>query len=737
MGSLPFAAKARYNRTLVFQASIIEVIMRRWFSFVCCLLCLSFSALAQMKVNNGSGQDATSAADKPGAHELPKLEKFDPSIVDKSKNACVDFYQYTCSNWIAAHPITPDMATTSTARPLFLYNQTILRNTLEQAAADKQATGSERQIGDYWQSCMDEAKRNANGKAWLQPALDTIASLKSSKDLPRVLAYLHQNFPAAWQMWNDDDNYAKAPLFGFGPAQDLEDASKMVAGVDQGGMALLSLDFYLDNSDRFKELRAKYVQHIQKMFELAGDSSQKAAAQAKTVMEIETALAKASMDNVSRRDPQKIYNKRSLQQLKTAVPDFGWDEYLQLMGAPSVPFYIVSTPGFLDAVEQQIKTRSAQDWQAYLRWWAIHRGAAYLGHDFEQANFDFFGTALSGTPQMLPLWRRCVASTDRYLGEALGQAYVSVAFPPESKQRANELVTQIREALVEEIGQVDWMSAETKKQALVKQTATLQKIGYPNTWRDYSSVKVVPDNYLANMNAANAFEMHRQVEKIGKPVDRNEWGMTPATINAYEDPQMNTINFPAGIMQLPMFGQNQDDASNFGAIGMVIGHETIHGFDDQGRKFDAQGNLRDWWTPEDAKRYDEKDKCIVDQYSQEIPEYGVKQNGNLTAGEDTADNGGIHLAMLALEEQYKEQGKSLDTPEADGLTARQRFFLAYAFSWCAEVRPEAARSQVLSNPHSLPHFRVNRPLSNMPEFQQAFGCKEGQPMVHNPACRVW
>ena len=709
--------------------------MFRWFALPCCLLCLLLPSLAQVK-SASPFPGALSAGATPAAAELPKLEKFDPSLVDKTKNACGDFYQYTCSKWVAAHPITPDMPVSSTDLPLFLYNQTILRNALDAAAANKQATGSQRQIGDYYQSCMDEKIRNADGKAWLQPSLNTIASLKSSKDLPRVVAYLHLNFPAASDLWNNDDNYSKAPMFGFGPAQDLADASKMVAGIDQGGMALPSLDYYLDNSAHSKELRAKYVQHVQKMFELAGDSSQKAAAEAKTVMEIETALAKASMDNVTRRDPKAIYNKRTLQQLNAAVPDFGWDEYLQQMGAPSVPFYIVSTPAFLDALKQQIKTRSPQDWQAYLRWWAIHRSAPYLGSDFEKAHFDFFRTTLTGTPQMLPLWRRCVASTDNYLGEALGQAYVNVAFPQESKQRANELVTQIRAALVAEIQQLDWMSDATKKQALIKQSATLQKIGYPDQWRDYSSVKIVPDNYLANVNAANAFEMHRQIAKIGKPVDRNEWTMTPPTINAYEDPQMNTINFPAGIMQLPNFG-NQDDASNFGAIGMVIGHETIHGFDDQGRKFDAQGNLRDWWTPEDAKRYDEKDKCIVDQYSQEIPEYSVKQNGNLTAGEDTADNGGIHLAMLALEKQYKAQGKSLDTPEADGLTARQRFFLAYAFSWCEDVRPEAARSQVVSNPHSLAQFRVNRPLSNMPEFQQAFGCKDGQPMVHNPQCRVW
>jgi predicted metalloendopeptidase len=454
-------------------------------------------------------------------------------------------------------------------------------------------------------------------------------------------------------------------------------------------------------------------------------------------MEIETAFARASMDNVTRRDPEKTYNKRTLQQLKNAVPDFGWDEYFRLVGATNVPFYIVTTPGFLDAVEQQIKTRSEGDWRTYLRWWTIHRAASYLGDDFEKENFAFFGTALSGTPQMLPRWRRCVGSADRYLGEALGQAYVNVAFPPASKARANELVSKIRETLADEIKQLDWMNEATKKEALIKQDATLQKIGYPDKWRDYSSVKIVPDNYLANMNAANAFEAHRQIQKIGKPVDRTEWNMTPPTINAYEDPQMNTINFPAGILQRPFFSGTADDASNFGAIGMIMGHETIHGFDDQGRKFDEKGNLRDWWTADDAKRYDEKDKCIVDEYSQEIPEYGVKQNGKLTAGEDTADNGGIHLAMLALENIYKARGKSLDQPEADGLTARQRFFLAYSFSWCSDDRPEAARNQVITNPHSLPRFRVNRPLSNMPEFDEAFGCKKGQPMVHEPQCRVW
>lgn len=693
----------------------------------CCVVgCLSLilcsSALAQAPPSDGASA------------ELPKLEKFDASLIDKTKDPCTDFYQYTCSKWIAAHPIPPDLPASSVILPLYLYNQTILRNAMEKAASDKQAHGSERQIGDFWQSCMDEAGRDAHGKSWLQSGLKTIESLESSKDLARLTAYLHLNFSAVWQ---GDDNYTKAPLFGFGPTQDLADASKMVAGIDQGGMALPSLDYYLESADRFQKLRDQYVSHVENMFEMAGDSAGRSAAEARTVMDMETAFAKASMDNVTRRDPVKIYNKRTLEQLKTAVPDFGWDEYFKLVGAPAVPFYIVTTPGFLGALEQQIKTRSAEEWRTYLRWWTIHAAAAYLGSDFQKANFAFFRTALSGTPQMLPLWRRCVSSADHLLGEALGQAYVNIAFPPESKQRANELVHQIRQALAVEIKQLDWMSDQTKKEALIKQDSTLQKIGYPDKWIDYSAAKIVPDNFLANLNAANAFELHRQIHMIGKPIDRLQWDMTPATIDAYENPQMNTINFPAGILQLPLFGLDQDDASNLGAAGMVIGHEAIHGFDDQGRKFDAEGNLRDWWTAEDAKRYDEKDKCIVAQYSQKIPEYGVTQKGELTAGEDTADNGGIHLAMLALENIYKAQGKSLDAPEADGLTARQRFFLSFAFSWCEVSRPEAERNQVTSNPHSLPRFRVDRPLSNMPEFQKAFACRQGQPMVHEPACRVW
>lgn len=706
--------------------------MRSCFALLCCLLiaCAWAPSLAQ------DSSRKTPAASPDGVpKQLPQLSRLDPSWIDKTKDPCDDYYQYACSKWIASHPIPADMPVTGNFLPLLLYNQTVLAQTMEKAAEDPQATGSERQIGNFWRGCMDEFARNKNEKTWLQPAMNEIASMKSKQDLARVLAYLDLNYGTVWQ---PDDNNTKTPLFGFGPTQDMIDATKMVAQIDQGGMALPSISYYLDPSAHFQELRTQYLAGIQKMFELLGDAMPRAKAEAKVTMEIETALAKASMDNVTRRDPTKTYNKRTLDQLKAAVPAFDWDIYFKDIAAPAVPFYIVTAPNFLPALQHQISARSVGDLQTYLRWWTIHLAAPYLGQDFEQANFAFFNTALMGVPQMLPRWRRCVMAADQTLGYGpLGEAYVKAAFPGDSKQRANELVTRIRYELKDEIEHFDWMDANTKKQALVKEKATLQKIGYPDKWRDYSFVQIASDSYLGNMNALTAFEAHRQFNRIGKPVDRMEWWMTPATMDAYEDPQMNTMNFPAGILQLPLFSVQQDNASNYGGIGIIMGHETIHGFDDQGRKFDATGSLRDWWSAEDAKRYQQKDKCIVDQYSQEIPQYGVKQNGNLTAGEDTADNGGLHLAMLALESLYKAKGKSLDTPASDGITPRQRFFLNYAFSWCQNVRPEAARLQVTTNPHSLATFRVDRSLSNLSEFQKAYGCKPGQPMVHEPPCRVW
>ncbi len=694
--------------------------MQKIFSRIGCLMLLAVSVgFAQSPADN---------------QNVPKLDRFEASMLDKSKDPCVDFYQFSCSKWQAAHPIPSDLPAVSTGTPLYLWSQTILRETLEKAAANPSAKGTEQLVGDYWKSCMNLDLRAAKGKQWLADALKPVDAMKDKQELAKLLARLHHGLIPAWEA---DDNQTTTALIGFGPTQDLEDSSKMVAGFDQGGLSLPSRDYYLNDDENSKKIRDAYKKHLVRMFQLAGDDADKAGKEAAAVFEIESALAKSQMPAVDRRDPLKTYHKQSLAQVKAALPSLNVDEYLQLSGAPKPPFYIVTTLEFLPALDAQIKTRSLDDLKSYLRWWTIRSAANKTTPELEQANFDFFGTTLQGTPKMLPQWRRCVASVDARLGEALGKEYVKVAFPPESKAKAVDLMTGIRTALKQDIGEVDWMTSTTKQKAIEKLDAMIQKIGYPDTWRDYSSVKIVPDNLLANIEAANAFEVHRQLNKINKPVDKMEWTMTPPTINAYNDPQNNTINFPAGILQLPFFNANQSDAANYGSIGMVIGHEITHGFDDQGRKFDAKGNLHDWWTPADAKAYDERGNCIAAEYTHDVPELGTKTNGKLTQGEDTADNGGIHLAMMALENLYKARGKSMDTPEEDGLTARQRFYASYAFSWCEMARPDIERMQITTNPHSLGRFRVNTPLSNQTDFVKAFGCHKGQPMVRGAACRVW
>jgi endothelin-converting enzyme/putative endopeptidase len=668
--------------------------------------------------------------------KLPQLDRFDASMLDKSKNPCVDFFAYSCSKWQAAHPIPPDMATVSVITPLFLYNQTILREAMERAAANPSATGTEQQVGDYWKSCMNLDERAAKGKQWLTEALKPVDAMKSKQELAGVLAQLHAGLLPAFE---PGDNEVYTAFFGFGPAQDMEDSSKMVAGFDQGGLSLPAREYYLDDDPASKQLREQFKKHLVRMFTLAGDSAEAAEREAAAVFSIESALAGPQMNSVDRRDPLKTYNKRSLAQIKDALPDFDLDEYLKVAGAPAPPFYIVATPGFLPAINQQIRGRSLAELKSYLRWWVIRSAANKTTPELEQANFEFFGTVLEGTPQMLPQWRRCVASADARMGEALGQEYVKIAFPPESKAKAVELMNGIRTALKQDIGSLDWMSPATRKQAIAKLDAMIQKIGYPDKWRDYSAMKIVAGNFYQNAISAENFEVQRELRKVNQPVDRMEWQMTPATINAYNDPQNNTINFPAGILQLPYFGPSESDAVNYGATGATIGHEIIHGFDDQGRKFDDKGNLRDWWTASDAKAYDERGDCLAAEYTHPVPELGpeVKTNGKLTQGEDTADDGGVRLALAALENLYKSLGKPMDTPESDGLTARQRFYAAYAFSWCESDRPESERKQIATDPHSLARYRVNIPLSNMPDFARAFGCKAGQPMVREHACRIW
>ena len=667
----------------------------------------------------------------------PKLEHFDPNLVDKSLDACTDFYKYSCSKWLSANPIPADQVYWSTGSSLQLWNEGVLRETLEAAARnDAQRSPVQQKIGDYWAACFDEGAIEAAGLKSLQPELGRIAALQSKKDLTLEIAHLHHLYPGAWQT---GDNQSDSPLFGFTGQQDYDNASMVVGQIDQGGLSLPNRDYYLNTDDKSKEILAKYRAHIQKIMVLAGESDAQAAADAGIVIDLETAMAQAQMDNIKRRDPKNINNKMSLAQVRELTPAIDWDAYLKGVDAPSSDHYIVTSPDFFRAENKLLDDRPLTDWQAYLRWQVIHRSAPYLTKALVMEDFDFFSHTLAGAETQLPRWRRCVNAADRDLGEALGQAYVDRAFPPESKARTLEMVHNIEGALSADIQSLAWMSPDTKQQAITKLKGIEDKIGYPSHWRDYSSVKITRDGWLNNVSQASSFEFERWVAKIGKPVDRSEWTMTPPTINAYYDPQLNTINFPAGILQPPFFDPAKDDAVNYGAIGMVIGHEIIHGFDDQGRKFDAHGNLRDWWTSEDSKLYDERGKCISDEYTQDVPDAGpgVKQNGLLTQGEDTADNGGIHLALNALEADLKKQGKTLDDKGPDGWTYRQRFFLSFSYSWCANVRPQIARLIVTTDPHSMPVFRVDNVISNMSEFEHAFSCKSGQKMVRTNACRVW
>jgi len=689
------------------------------------------SAPAQfVSANSASGAPADEAKE-------PQLQHFDPNTVDKTLDPCNDFYKYACNKWLTANPIPPDQVYWSTGSGLQLWNENLLRETLVAASAnDPKRDAVHQKIGDYWSACMDESGIEATGLKPLQPELERIAALKSKKEITLEIARLHHLYPGAWQQ---GDNQTNSPFFGFTGQQDYDDASKVVAQIDQGGLSLPNRDYYLKTDDKSKELLSKYHTHVQKMFALAGESETQAAADAGTVIDLETAMAQAQMDNVKRRDPKNVNNKMTLAQVRELTPSIDWDAYLKAVKAPTSDHYIVTSPDFFRAEERLLSEHPLDHWQAYLRWQVIHRSAPFMTKAFVDENWNFFAHTLAGQEENQPRWRRCVRNADRDLGDALGQAYVDRAFPPESKARTIQMVHSIETALGADIQNVSWMSAATKEQAITKLKSIEDKIGYPSHWHDYSSVTVARDSYLHNVARATSFEFERWAAKIGKPVDRSEWTMTPPTINAYYDPQLNTINFPAGILQPPFFDPTKDDAVNFGAIGMVIGHEIIHGFDDQGRKFDAHGNLRDWWTADDGKQYDERGKCISDEYTQDVPEAGegVKQNGLLTQGEDTADNGGIHLALNALEAALKQQGKSLDDKGPDGWTYRQRFFLSNAYSWCANVRPQIARMIVTTDPHSLPVFRIDNVLSNMSEFQQAFGCKTGQKMVRANACRVW
>ena len=642
----------------------------------------------------------------------------DVTAMDRSADPCVDFFKYSCGGWIKNNPIPPDQSSWDVYSKMQDGNTERLRGILESASApDAGRNAVTQKIGDYYASCVDEKAIEVKGASAIRPMLDRIAGLKSRAELADLAAAMV------------DDNV----LFSFYAIQDYRDANLTIANADQGGLGLPDRDYYTDTDAKAQELRQKYVAHVQKMFELLGDRGIIAAAEAQTVLRIETALAKGSMTRVERRDPKSLDHKMTADELQKSAPEFPWQTYFTKVGLPSLASLNVAVPKFFQTMNDVVAKESLDDWKIYVRWHLVHASASQLSSAFVNENFAFYGKTLQGQEQLKPRWKRCTEYVDDYLGEALGQAYVDKYFPPQAKQEALKIVHEIQAAMEEDIKGLPWMSDPTKQQALEKLHAMRDKIGYPDKWRDYSKLEIVRGDNLGNVVRAREFEFNRQMAKVGKPVDRGEWQMTPPTVNAYYDPQMNDINFPAGVLQPPAFDLRSDAAPNYGDTGGTVGHELTHGFDDEGRQFDAQGNLRDWWTPEDAKQFQQRADCISSQYSGYTIIDDIKINGKLTLGEDVADLGGLILAYVAWKKDTA--GQKLDP--IDGLTPEQRFFVGYGQSWCGETRDETKRLRAKVDPHSPDKYRTNGVVSNMPEFQEAFHCKAGQAMVNANRCRVW
>ena len=661
------------------------------------------------------------AAQNPVATEQPVL---DLSSMDKTVDPCVDFYTYSCGGWMKKNPIPPDQSSWSAYGKLQDENLAQLRTILEEAAS---ATGTkdpvQQKIGDYYASCMDETAIDKAGATPLAPELKRIEALKSKSALAEYVAT--SQFPTAI--------VGSGALFNFRSSQDAIDSTEVIAEADQGGLGLPDRDYYLKDDAKSQDLRKAYVAHVQKMFELLGDKPEQASAEAATVMRIETELAQGHLTRVERRDPHKIYHRMKVQELEQLSPSFGWRTYFSKSGLGSIQSLNVAVPDFFRAMNLTIEKESLADWKVYLRWQAAHSAATNLSSAFNQENFNFYGKTLRGRQQLPPRWKRCTNDVDNDLGEALGQAYVAKYFGPDAKVAAVKMVKEIEAAMQSEIRALPWMGAATRRQALTKLEAIRNKVGYPDRWRDYSALTIVRGDEAGNTERAAWFEFHRQVAKIGKPVDRGEWTMTPPTVNAYYDPQKNDINFPAGILQPPLFSAKSDAAPNYGNTGGTMGHELTHAFDDEGSQFDDKGNLRNWWTEADRKAFDERAQCVVDQYSGYTIIDDVKINGKLTNGEDLADLGGTLLAYLA----WKEDTKNLNLDPIDGLEPGQRFFIGYGQSWCTSTRDEEKRLRATLDPHSPDSYRANGVVSNLPEFREAFHCKPGQPMVREKVCRVW
>ncbi len=649
-------------------------------------------------------------------------QSFDVTSIDKTADPCNDFYQYACGNWQKNNPIPPDQVRWSEFIQLRERNAWLLYQELEAASvADPKRTPLQQKYGDFYAACMNTQLANEKGVTALQPTLNTIDALSDKKQLAALLATL-------------EIRDGVSGVFNFGVGQDQKDSSRQIAQAGQAGLGLPDLDYYLRDTPRQKKIRDDYVAHMTRMFQLTGDTPENAASEAQAVMAIETALAQGSLSRTDLRDPAKRYHLMTLAEFKTLTPNFDWPSYLQGINMGAFESLDVIYPQFFSTMNTLIDSQSLEAWKSYLRWRALHGTARCLSDPFVQEKFKFFSAELQGQQELAPRWKRCTLATDNALGEAVGQDWVKKYFSPEKKENMTKLVTALEAALRQDIDQLPWMSDETKKKALEKLALIRNKIGYPEHWRDYSTLEIKRDDLLGNVARADIFEDRRNLAKLGKPVDETEWHMTPPTVNAYYSQSNNDINFPAGILQPPFYDFSKDEAVNFGGIGTVIGHEMTHGFDDQGSKFDGHGNEHEWQTTADRKAFGDRTDCEVKEYGNFEAAPGVKLNGQLTLGENTADNGGLRIAYMALMDTL---AGAAPAPEIDGYSPAQRFFLAYGQLSCENIREQAARNYVLTDPHSPGHWRVNGAVQNFDQFGKAFGCKKGAPMYPETSCRVW
>jgi putative endopeptidase len=677
-------------------------------------------ALAAASLPACFAQTTAAPADQP-LDKIPYSPSLDVTSMDRTADPCTDFYQYVCGGWMKNNPIPADQAGWSVYAKLANENRQLLWGILEADAKAAHRTPVQQKIGDYFAACMDTDAIQLLGLKPLEPELDRIAAIQSRD---QIAAFLREGA-------NEHGLY----FYSARAEQDPKNAAMMIVGIGAGGLGLPDRDYYTKTDAKSQETRQKYVEYMAYLLVLAGEAQAQADAEAAATMKIETALAEASLTRVERRNPYNLYHPMKIADIDALAPDLQLSVYLRDEHVPDAVLgnINVGQPKFLAALQNELATEPLDSLKAYLRIHALNAAAPSLSSPFEDAQFDFYSKYLRGVPVMQARWKRCEGQVDRYLGEALGQEFVRLDFSAATRQKVTVMTEQIEQSMQEEIEGLDWMSPATKQAAITKLHAVRNKIRYPDKWRDYSTLTIERHDYYGNVLRAHIFEEKRDWAKVGKPVDRTEWGMTPPTVNAYYSPEMNDINFPAGVLQPPLYDPQEDDAPNYGNTGGTIGHELTHAFDDEGRQFDAQGNLKDWWTPEDAKGFEDRINCQRDQYAGYVIVDDIHINSKLTSGEDVADLGGTLLAY----EAWKKQTAAMNLDNKDGLTPDQRFFIGYAQWACENERPQNLRVNAITDPHSPGRYRVNGIVSDMPQFAAAFGCHAGQPMVNAKMCKVW